>query len=82
MVDDLKKEIPKLFDLPIPEKQKLAMVNAPFFTGYTALGNEITAKAQDAREQFDFAHEHEFDWIEGDASWKKMRGPSTTHLLP
>jgi len=57
---------------------KLAMENKPFFTGYTALGNEITAEAKDAREQFDFAHEHTFDWKEGQQSWKKMRGPSTS----
>jgi isopenicillin N synthase-like dioxygenase len=65
-----------LFDLLLDEKMKLAMENKPYFTGYTALGNEITAKAKDGREQFDFAHEHDFDWTEGDLNWKKMRGPS------
>ena len=80
LVDNLKSEIPKLFDLPIEEKNKLSMANRPFFTGYTALGNEITAKAQDAREQFDFAHEHEFEWTEGDESWRKMRGPSNINM--
>jgi len=76
VISKLKEQIPKLFDLPLDEKMKLAMENKPFFTGYTALGNEITAKAKDGREQFDFAHEHAFDWKEGDLNWKKMRGPS------
>jgi isopenicillin N synthase-like dioxygenase len=52
------------------------MENRPFFTGYTDLGKEITAKKNDGREQFDFAHEHSFEWKEGDENWKKMRGPS------
>ncbi len=78
----LKDQIPKLFDLPFLEKVRLAMENKPFFTGYTALGNEITANAKDGREQFDFAHEHAFDWKEGDLNWKKMRGPSTSLSCP
>jgi len=82
MIDDFKAEIPKLFDLPSEEKKKLAMVNRPFFTGYTALGDEITAKRQDAREQFDFAHEHAFEWKEGDENWKKTRGPSMKMYNP
>jgi isopenicillin N synthase-like dioxygenase len=52
---------------------KLAMENKPFFTGCTALGNEIRAKAKDAREPFDFVHEHAFDWKKGDQNWRKMR---------
>jgi isopenicillin N synthase-like dioxygenase len=55
------------------------MENRPFFTGYTDLGKEITAKKNDGREQFDFAHEHSFEWTEGDQNWKNMRGPSN-HL--
>jgi hypothetical protein len=36
------------------EKLELAMEKKLFFTGCTVLGNGITAKAKDPREQFDF----------------------------
>jgi isopenicillin N synthase-like dioxygenase len=64
-------QMPKQFDMQ-EEKHKLSMANRPFFTGYTALENEIIrAKAYTAPEQFDFAHEHDFEWSEDDENWKK-----------
>jgi isopenicillin N synthase-like dioxygenase len=76
----LKAQTPTLFDLPDAVEQGLAMENRPFFTGYTDLGKEITAKKSDGKEQFDFAHEHSFESKDGDENWKKMRGPNT-HLF-
>lgn len=45
------------FTLPTEEKLRLEMKNAPHFLGYSRLGNEITARKTDFREQVDIGTE-------------------------
>ncbi|KAI9856398.1 MAG: hypothetical protein M1824_005436 [Vezdaea acicularis] len=46
------------FDLPMDEKLKIEMKNAPSFLGYSRLGGEITAFKTDWREQIDLSTPH------------------------
>ncbi|KAL2199123.1 hypothetical protein P885DRAFT_5790, partial [Corynascus similis CBS 632.67] len=46
------------FDIPLEEKLKIEMKNAPSFLGYSRLSAEITAGAIDHREQIDLSTEH------------------------
>ncbi|KAJ3717707.1 hypothetical protein C8R42DRAFT_711483 [Lentinula raphanica] len=58
LVESLKSYIPKLFDLPQDEKDKIRMANSPHFLGYSRLGAELTKGKTDYREQFDIATDH------------------------
>ncbi|CEJ88884.1 Putative Naringenin 3-dioxygenase [[Torrubiella] hemipterigena] len=46
------------FDIPLEEKLKIEMKNAPSFLGYSQLSAEITAGEVDHREQIDLSTEH------------------------
>ncbi|KUI58682.1 hypothetical protein VP1G_05981 [Cytospora mali] len=46
------------FGIPLEEKLKIEMKNAPSFLGYSRLSAEITAGAIDHREQIDLSTEH------------------------
>ncbi|KAH8761182.1 hypothetical protein F5883DRAFT_129620 [Diaporthe sp. PMI_573] len=46
------------FDIPLGEKLKIEMKNAPSFLGYSRLSAEITAGKTDHREQIDLSTEH------------------------
>ncbi|KAK0117971.1 hypothetical protein ONS95_012282 [Cadophora gregata] len=46
------------FDLPMEEKLKVEMKNAPSFLGYSRLDAEITAQTIDHREQIDLSTDH------------------------
>ncbi|KUI70677.1 hypothetical protein VM1G_06121 [Cytospora mali] len=46
------------FDIPLEEKLRIEMKNAPSFLGYSRLSAEITAGATDHREQIDLSTEH------------------------
>lgn len=52
------KEGVSFFDIPLEEKLKIEMKNAPSFLGYSRLSAEITAGAVDHREQIDLSTEH------------------------
>jgi len=45
------------FELPMDEKLRIEMKNGPHFLGYSRLGNEITARKVDFREQVDIGTE-------------------------
>jgi len=47
----------KFFTLPTEEKLRIEMKNGPHFLGYSRLGNEITARKTDFREQVDIGTE-------------------------
>lgn len=47
----------QFFELPMEEKLRIEMKNAPHFLGYSRLGNEITARNVDFREQVDIGTE-------------------------
>ncbi|EXJ70086.1 uncharacterized protein A1O5_07159 [Cladophialophora psammophila CBS 110553] len=57
IVQDLVDALPRLFALPDPVKESVALVNSPHFLGYSKFGSEITARVRDQREQFEFANE-------------------------
>ncbi|TVY62814.1 putative 2-oxoglutarate-dependent dioxygenase [Lachnellula suecica] len=52
------KEGVAFFDLPMEEKLKVEMKNAPSFLGYSRLDAEITAHTTDHREQIDLSTDH------------------------
>lgn len=71
---------PKAFDVPTKEqKLNVGMTKSPHFVGYTGLGAEITNKATDLREQYDFGDaivplvEQNY---KGQDQWKRLTGPS------
>lgn len=81
--------VPKAFEVPIDEKQKVAMTNSPHFVGYTQLGSETTAKATDLREQYDFGSAVSVDEKAfnnpNQPKWKRIKGPSqylTDEIVP
>ena len=47
----------EFFNLPMEEKLRIEMKNSPHFLGYSRLGNEITARKTDFREQVDIGTE-------------------------
>ncbi len=65
------------FDLPVRERQDLAIVNSPHFRGYTLLGDERTQGISDWREQIDFGGElAPRPPKPGDPPWQRLRGPN------
>ncbi|KAF7934364.1 hypothetical protein BELL_0524g00040 [Botrytis elliptica] len=58
LIDNVIEEGVKFFDIPLEEKTKIQMVNAPSFLGYSPLSAEITAHAIDQREQIDLSTPH------------------------
>lgn len=49
--------LPKLFALSEAQKKEVGLVNSPHFLGYSNFGSEVTARARDEREQFEFGTE-------------------------
>ncbi|PQE20735.1 hypothetical protein CJF32_00005761 [Rutstroemia sp. NJR-2017a WRK4] len=58
LVENVVEEGVKFFDIPMEEKTKIQMVNAPSFLGYSPLSAELTAFAPDHREQIDLSTPH------------------------
>jgi len=75
VIDDLIEYIPRLFDLPQDEKNKIPLVNSPHFLGYSKLGTEFTKGEVDYKEQFDFATPHETQWRPGAPEYARLWGP-------
>ncbi|CEP21709.1 NGD3 [Cyberlindnera jadinii] len=74
---DIKSESLKFFDIPLEEKLKVAMVHSKHFLGYNGLGDEITAKNVDWREQVEFATELPEPIItDEDDLYKNLEGPN------
>ncbi|KEF54749.1 uncharacterized protein A1O9_09191 [Exophiala aquamarina CBS 119918] len=57
VIQELVDLLPRLFALPEAVKESAALVHSPHFLGFSKFGSETTAKAQDEREQFEFANE-------------------------
>ncbi|KAI9571715.1 hypothetical protein HD554DRAFT_2203286 [Boletus coccyginus] len=74
VIDDLIGYIPRLFDLPQDEKNKIPLVNSPHFLGYSKLGTEFTKGNVDYKEQFDFATPHETQWRPGAPEYLRLWG--------
>ena len=76
----------RLFALPQPDKDAVAMVRSPHFRGYTRLGGELTGGHVDWREQIDIGPERspvggpgnpDYLWLQGPNQW-----PSRLPELP
>ncbi|WP_430918636.1 isopenicillin N synthase family dioxygenase [Mycobacterium colombiense] len=68
----------RLFGLPQPDKDAVAMVRSPHFRGYTRLGGELTRGEVDWREQIDVGPERapidgldktDYRWLQGPNQW-------------
>ncbi|WP_406813066.1 isopenicillin N synthase family dioxygenase [Mycobacterium sp. M23085] len=68
----------RLFALPQPDKDAIAMVRSPHFRGYTRLGGELTRGQVDWREQIDIGPERppidglrtsDYRWLQGPNQW-------------
>ncbi|KAG8835670.1 hypothetical protein FRC17_001859 [Serendipita sp. 399] len=82
LVDEVKSYLPRLFELPKEEKEPAA---DEAFSGYSALGDELTKGKVDQREQFDFGTPFECVWKKGDPEYLKLWGPAQwplEELLP
>jgi isopenicillin N synthase-like dioxygenase len=75
-VQDLKKLLPRLFELDQEVKEKAALHNSPHFLGYSHVGAETTAGIEDKREQFEFATELLDLWRDGCPLYKRLKGPN------
>ncbi|TLD26611.1 hypothetical protein PspLS_04421 [Pyricularia sp. CBS 133598] len=64
------------FDLPLDEKLKIEMKNAPSFLGYSRLSAEVTAGAVDHREQIDLSTEHIVPTAPGTPRYYNLLGPN------
>ena len=65
------------FELPVAEREALAIVNSPYFRGYTVLGDERTKGASDWREQLDVGLEERAATVgPDDPPWRRLRGPN------
>ncbi|WP_196771164.1 isopenicillin N synthase family dioxygenase, partial [Mycobacterium colombiense] len=68
----------RLFALPQPDKDAVAMVRSPHFRGYTRLGGELTRGEVDWREQIDVGPQRppiggldksDYRWLQGPNQW-------------
>ncbi|EKM54780.1 uncharacterized protein PHACADRAFT_258873 [Phanerochaete carnosa HHB-10118-sp] len=84
-IDAIIAYVPRFFDLPDAEKERLRMVHSPHFFGYSRFGAELTKGKVDQREQYDFGTSLQSKWQPGDPEYLKLWGPSQwpeEHLLP
>jgi isopenicillin N synthase-like dioxygenase len=82
VVDDLVNTLPKLFALPVEEKEKVALINSPHFLGYSRFGSETTASVRDQREQFEFATELLDESNAETPLYTRLHGPNQWPLVP
>lgn len=74
---DIKEESWKFFDLPKEKKTEVSMENSKHFLGYNDVGDELTAKHIDWREQVEFGTELPEPIINTeDELWKNIEGPN------
>ncbi|KAH8836977.1 hypothetical protein MCOR07_009688 [Pyricularia oryzae] len=64
------------FELPLDEKLKIEMKNAPSFLGYSRLSAEVTAGAIDHREQIDLSTEHVVPTASDTPRYYNLLGPN------
>ncbi|KAL4070225.1 hypothetical protein V8B97DRAFT_2007856 [Scleroderma yunnanense] len=65
LIDRVCEYVPRLFNIPQEEKDKLLMINSPHFMGFSRLRTELTGGFIDHREQFDFGTTYETRWKPG-----------------
>ena len=80
-IDPLIDYIPKLFALPLEEKEKIWIINSPHPLGYSRLGATMTKGKVNHQETFAFAARHETRWGEGVPEYSKQWVPSQVRLV-
>jgi isopenicillin N synthase-like dioxygenase len=78
----------EFFDLPNEEKLRIEMKNGPHFLGYSRLGNEITARKTDFREQVDIGTElpipndqdPRYRWLYGRCNYNRNTDHRSEHV--
>ena len=67
----------RFFELPLAEREAIAIARSPHFRGYTLLKSEMTAGKQDWRDQIDIGPESPVRATDpGDPPWLKLIGPN------
>ena len=67
----------QFFDLPLAEREALAIGNSAHFRGYTLLESEMTAGQFDWRDQIDIGPEESaLELKANDPPWLRLRGPN------
>ncbi len=67
----------RFFELPLAEREAIAIAGSPHFRGYTLLKSEITAGKQDWRDQIDIGPEAAAqEEVPDDPPWLKLIGPN------
>lgn len=65
------------FELPLAEREAIAIGNSPHFRGYTLLESEMTAGRYDWRDQIDIGPEESaLELKTNDPPWLRLRGPN------
>ena len=80
-IDAIISYVPRFFDLPDEEKERIRMVHSPHFFGYSRFGAELTKGKVDQREQFDFGTSLVSSWKPGDPDYLKLWGPSQASTM-
>lgn len=75
-IDTIISYVPRFFDLPDDEKERIRMVHSPHFFGYSRFGAELTKGKVDQREQFDFGTSVASTWKSGEPDYLRLWGPS------
>ena len=81
-IDTVVSFVPRFFDLPAAEKERIRMVHNAHFFGYSRFGAELTKGRVDQREQFDFGTSAAPRWKEGDPDFMRLWGPSQVCASP
>ena len=67
----------QFFDLPLAEREAIAIGNSPHFRGYTLLKNEMTNSVVDWRDQIDIGPEGAAQSLQpSDPPWLNLLGPN------
>ena len=74
--DALFEQAHEFFNLPLAERQALAIANSAAFRGYTTLGDERTNGSADWREQLDVGPEEPAPADLSGPAWHRLRGPN------
>lgn len=82
LIDRLEDYIPRLFELPLEEKDKIPMINSPHFFGYSRFASEYTEGETDHREHFDFATPYVTRWKPGGPDHLAFYGPCQVYIQP
>ena len=64
------------FELPVAEREALAIEHSAAFRGYTLLGTEVTNGRSDWRDQIDFGPEQDAPPPDALPAWRRLRGPN------